>query len=387
MSAIHTPLKQLDMEELRKLAHLQGPCVTMQVPDSHPGAAGVPRTTQLRQLTQSAIESLGNLSRTPRTEFLASALRAFVETIDDAGGPGFTVFVAPGLETVFATPGVQASSVASRHFNVVPLLAAAAAPKSFYALGLSRKTIRLWHVTPRECEEVVLPHSVPASLAAAGAVDHPDHSIQNRSTVGSPGTRHGNGKVNSMRFGTVSEYDSEAEYVHHFFGLVAKGLKDVVQDAPLFLIGTRPDTLEYRRASHAADLFEAEWHANPAHCTVAEVEKEARIAAAKEAYNKAETALQHLPEIREKIAVDPASVFQAASEGRVHQLFLAEAARGQFPTGHNGASQAALSPGEDMLNASAVETLRTGGTVFVLPGETLSTGAPPESSVAAVLRF
>ncbi len=377
MPATNVPLKQLDTEELRRLAHLQGPCVTIQVPDSHPGASDMPRTALLRQLTQRAIEGLRNLSRTTRADSLAAALRAFVETIDDAGGPGFTVFVAPGLETFFATPGVQASSIAAERFHMVPLLTAAAAPKNFYALGLSRKTIRLWHVTPFDCEEVVLPHSVPASLEAAGGFDRPDHDLESRSNVG-PGT----GQMHAMRFGTLSDHDAEAEYVYHFFGLVAKGLKDVVQDAPVFLIGTRPDTLEYRRAAHAARLFDAEWHANPAHCTVAEVEREARLAASKEVYRKALAAIQPLSEIRDKIAGDPAAVFQAASEGRVHQLFLAEGAR-SAPT----AQASALSPGEDVFNASAVETLRTGGTVFVLPGETLPTGGPTGSAIAAVLRY
>ena len=100
MPATNVPLKQLDTEELRRLAHLQGPCVTIQVPDSHPGASDMPRTALLRQLTQRAIEGLRNLSRTTRADSLAAALRAFVETIDDAGGPGFTVFVAPGLENL-----------------------------------------------------------------------------------------------------------------------------------------------------------------------------------------------------------------------------------------------------------------------------------------------
>jgi hypothetical protein len=375
------------MDELRRLAHLQAPCVTIQVPDSHPGASDVPRTALLRQLTQSAIESLGNLSRAPRAESLAAALRTFVETIDDAGGPGFTVFVAPGLETVFATPGVQASAVAAEHFQMVPLLTNAAAPKNFYALGLSRKTIRLWHVTPTDCEEVVPPHSVPSSLETAGAIDHPDHNIQNRSSVGKKVAA--GGKVNSMRFGTVSEYDSEAEYLHHFFGLVAKGLKDVVQDAPLFLIGTRPDTLEYRRASHGTELFEAEWHGNPAHCTVAEVETQARLAAAKEVYRVAETALKHLPEVREKIMGDPFGIFHAASEGRVHQLFVAQGAHFEASPsqpGHEGAS-AAPRPAEDLVNASAVETLRTGGTVFVLPGDTILAEVSTGGAIAAVLRY
>ena len=96
---------------------------------------------------------------------------------------------------------------------MVPLLTAAAAPKNFYALGLSRKTIRLWHVTPFDCEEVVLPHSVPASLEAAGGFDRPDHDLESRSNVG-PGT----GQMHAMRFGTLSDHDAEAEYVYHFFG-------------------------------------------------------------------------------------------------------------------------------------------------------------------------
>lgn len=391
MSVTNIPLKQLDMEELRRLSHLKGPCVTIQVPDSHPGAKDVPRTAELRQLTQQAIDGLGNLNRNSghsnRAASLAPALKAFVETIDDAGGPGFTVLVAPGLETVFATPGVRASAVAAEHFHMVPLVTSAAAVKNFYALGLSRKTIRLWRVTPLDCEEVVLPHSVPPSLDLAGAIEHPDHKIQNRATVGSPAIAHGTGKVNSMRFGTVSEYDSEAEYVHHFFGLVAKGLKDVVQSAPIFLIGTHPDILEYRRAAHGADLFEAEWHANPAHCTVAEVETQARVAAAKEVYSRAEAAMRHLPEIREKVIGDPAAVLKAAFEGRVHQLFLAENAPAKSQPEVAKATEAPLAPGEDILNAAAVETIRTGGSVFALPGETFSTGGPEGGVIAAVLRY
>ncbi len=384
MPAMNIPLKQLDIEEVRRLSHLQGPCVTIQVPDSHPGASDVPRMAQLRQLTQQAVDGLGNLSRTSRAASLATALKGFIETIEDGGGPGFTVLVAPGLETIFATPGVRASAVASEHFHIVPLLAAASAVKDFYALALSRKTIRLWRVTPFDCEEIVLPHSVPASIDVAGAVDHPDHRIQNRATVGSSGSG-GAAKVNSMRFGTVSEYDSEAEYLHHFFGLVAKGLKDVVQDTPVFLIGTHPDILEYRRAAHGAHLFEAEWHANPAHCTVAEVEEQARIAAAKEVYTRAEAAVELLSETRERVIVDAPAIFKAASEGRVHQLFLAESAQAKAVPAQPGATLPG--PGGDIFNASAIETLRTGGSVFVLPGEVFPIGDRAASPIAAVLRY
>jgi hypothetical protein len=314
------------------------------------------------------------LSRTPKAESLANALKTFVETIDTGGGPGYTVFVAPGHETALLTPGVASSAVTAEHFHMLPLLAAAGAPQDFYALGLSRKAVRLWHVTPSECEEVALPHTVPGSLEAADGVDHPDHNLQNRSTIGA-----NSGKMNSMRFGTVSDYDSEAEHLYHFFALVAKGLRDVVKDASIFLIGTRPDTRAFRRAAHAANLLEAEWHENPAHCSPSEVELHARAAAAKESFRRAERAIQPLPEIREKITGEPAAIFRAASDGRVHQLFVAEGAR--MTASAAGVSE--LHPGDDVFNAAAVLTLRTGGAVFVLPGDTLPTGGP----ITATLRY
>jgi Bacterial archaeo-eukaryotic release factor family 3 len=373
-----TALKQLDLEELRRLAHIKGPCVTLRVPDSHPGAADSARRAQLRQLTQTAVNELGHLSPAKTAESLADALRGFVETIpmggDASGGPGFTVFVAPGHEVAFATPGVQPSAVAATHFDLLPLLAAASAPKDFYALGISRKAVRLWKLTPHGCEEVALPSTVPASIEAAEGVDHPDHHLQNRSTIGSNA-----GKMNSMRFGTVSDYDSEAEHLHHFFGMVSKGLRDVVRDLPVFLVGTRPDLLAFRKASHGGMLFEDEWHENPAHCSPAQVEAKARAAAAGELYRQAETAARQLPEIRQKIENDPAAIYRAAAEGRVHNLYVADSEGMAASTAHIDG----LHANDDVHNAAAVETLRTGGTVFSLSGA----GLPGGGVIAAVLRY
>ena len=390
ISMASTTLKQLDMEDLRGLAHLKGPCVTLQIPDSHPGAADSARRTQLRQLTHNAVTALGHFSPAPEAESLANALESFVETIplggDAGGGPGFTVFVAPGHEVVFSTPGVPACAVAAAHFHVLPLIAAAGAPKDFYALGLSRKAIRLWHITPGGCEEVALPSTVPASIEAAEGVDHPDHNLQNRSTVGANA-----GKMNSMRFGTVSDYDSEGEHLNHFFSMVAKGLRDVVKDLPTFLVGNRPDTFAYRRAAHKANLLEDELHENPAHCSPAQVEAKTREAVASELQRQAEHAIKPLAEIRERIVGDAAAIYGAASEGRAHQLFVAGAARMTAKAAHVTGTHhvvgaqpvAGVHADDDVLNAAAVETLRTGGTVFVLPGEAL----PGGSSIAAVLRY
>jgi hypothetical protein len=237
-----------------------------------------------------------------------------------------------------------------------------------------------------------LPHTVPASLEAAEGADHADHNLQNRASIGSNA-----GKMNSMRFGTISDYDSEAEHLNHFFGMVAKGLRDVVKDLPTFLVGTRPDTLAYRRAAHKANLLDDELHENPAHCTSSQVEAKARAAVAHELHRKAEHAIKPLAEIRERIVGDPAAIYRAACEGRAFQLFVAEDARvtakaaGIAGTSRRAETKPAAEPipvaavhaGDDILNAAAAETLRTGGTVFVLPGESLPAGG----SIAAVLRY
>jgi hypothetical protein len=241
-------------------------------------------------------------------------------------------------------------------------------------------------MTPGGCEEVMLPHTVPANMEAAEGVDHPDHHVQNRASIG------GNaGKMNSMRFGTVSDYDSEAEQLNHFFAMVAKGLRDVVKDLPAFLVATRPDTLAYRRAAHNTNLFEDELHENPAHCRPAQVEAKAREAAVHELRRKAESAIKALPEIREKVVGDPVAIYRAACAGRARQLFVAEGAhmtaKGARIMGIHEVAGTRPVEGvhddDDILNAAAAETLRTGGTVFVLPGDALPMGG----SIAAVLRY
>ena len=64
----------------------------------------------------------------------------------------------------------------------------------------------------------------------------------------------------------------------------------------------------------------------------------------------------------------------AAVEGRVRCLFVAQGAR--VPASPAQADHDGLYPGEDLLNAAAVETLRTSGEVFAIPGEKASSGRP-----------
>jgi hypothetical protein len=379
ITTANSPLKTLDAQTLSQLARHKGPCITIQIPDVQPGAAAGSRPVYLRQLTQEAAQALRNLHRSPQGDALARSLEqlgALIES-DDQGGPGITVLAAPGAEMVYQTPGVAAGrfTIASR-FHILPLLATALAPREFYVIGLSKKQVRLWQYSHGVCQERQLPPGVPANLETAGGYYPPDHALKNHSNAG-PST----GTMRGVRFGTSSERDSGGEHERHFFGLIAKGLKETLDGAPAFLIGVREELAEFRRAAKQMRIFNSEWHTSPQHCSLAEVQAHARDAAMNEYQRAGQHALESLPEVREKLVGEPEPILKAAAQGRVRCLFVAEGTRA--PASPAQADADGLYPGEDLLNVAAVDTLRTGGEVFTIPGHALP-GAVP---IAAVLRY
>jgi hypothetical protein len=374
--------KTLDAQELNQLARHTGPCITIQIPDVHPGAAAGSRPAYLRQLTQEAALALRDLHRSPQgdgvvSDGLALSLEQLGALLESHGGPGVTLLAAPGIEMVYQTPGVapEQLTIGSR-FHILPLLATALAPHEFHILGLSKKQVRLWHYSHGECKELELPPGVPANLEAAGGYHPPDHALKNHSAAGpSAGTMRG------RRFGTSSDRDSGGEHEHHFFGLIAQGLKEALDGAPVLLIGVREELAEFRRAAKQLRIFTSEWQTSPQHCSLAEVQAHAREAAMSEYQRSGQHALQSLPEVREKLMGEPERILKAAAKGRVRCLFVAQGARAPASPAQSHAD--GLYPGEDLLNAAAVETLRTGGEVFTIPGAELP-GAVP---MAAVLRY
>jgi Bacterial archaeo-eukaryotic release factor family 3 len=370
-----SPLKTLDAQELRQLVRHQGPCITIQIPDVRPGAPTGTRLTYLRQLTHEAAQGLRNLNR-PHVEDLVCTLEQLTALLEkDQGGPGVAILAAPGWEAIYQTPGASTErlTIASR-FHILPFLTTALAPQDFYILGISEKHVRLWRYSRGHCVEQPLPPSVPPNLEAAGAFDQPDHDLENRSASG-PST----GSMRRVRFGTSTDREAGGEYLHHFFALIHKGLKETLNGFPLMLVGVREELAAYRRAAKQARIFQSEWHANPQLCSLPEVQAHARDAALDEYQRAGQQALASLPDVREKILGEPERILAAAAEGRVRCLFVAE---GAATPASNGGVEGTY-PGEDLLNAAAVETLRTGGEVFTIPGERLP-GAVP---IVAVLRY
>ena len=177
--------KNLNVEGLKMLAHQAGPCVTIQVPTCRPGSGDGSRLKNLRQLTHEAIRQLRNLDRPAQAEAVITEIENLAATLPaDHGGPGMTLFCAPGFAATYETPGVREMVTVGDQFYLLPHLAAAQAPGEFLVLGLSQKHLRLLRFEHGRCSELPLPAGVPASLEAAGAFDKADHNVEGRAPGG-----------------------------------------------------------------------------------------------------------------------------------------------------------------------------------------------------------
>jgi hypothetical protein len=360
-ASVNITSKFLNMDDLKLLSRHAGPCVTVSIPGYQPGAGGGSRHAHLRHLTQTAAEQLGHLNR-PEAGEMGAALELLAGTLDDGhGGPGVTLFCAPGFTASYETPGVRADAVTvGNRFHLLPLVSAALIPSRFFVLGVSRNRIRLYHYADGRVEELALPAGVPPSLEAASAFDEPEHISDSHSAAG-PSV----GGLRGVRFASTGDRDSEAVHLRHFFGLVDRGLKETLNGEPLFLAGVQEELALYRKTAKYPHIFESECHGNAEHSSLDQVAKHAAAGAMREYRLAAERALKALPEFRDKIA-DSDGVLKAASEGRVRQIFVAE----------EGAAAEAI-------NAAVVEGLRTGADVFAYPGKELE----GFGAIAAVLRY
>jgi hypothetical protein len=373
---IGTVHRTLDPAALKELAAHKGPCLTMFIPDRHPGAQAGSRTALIRDMIHRVEPQLK-----ARAASLLSPLATMADTEEiAAGGPGFAIFRSPHHLEVFHLPGTTTGTLAvASHFTLLPLLERVYAPQQFYILGLSRKHLRLLRYNAGVCEEVPMPPQVPENVEAAAGLDAPDHDLENRSTAGIA-----TGSMKAVHFGTTTDREAAGEYLYHFLGMIAQGLNDTLNGAPLLLAGVHEEAAAYRRASRYPNILEAELHGNIEFLSLGEIAR-AAAEAAREHYlragQKVLAELREMPDRSRTLVGNPHRVLRAAAAGRVHRLCVREA------TAIHGPMEKELDTvhiaTEDLLNAAAVETIRHGGEVFVLPSDRM----PASNPVAAILRY
>src|SRR6185295_7880013 len=224
----------LDSHAMKFLAGCHGPCITIVVPAHHPGAQEGSRKALVHGLVRTAAEQLTRGKLAGRAADLLAPLEEIAqESGVEAGGAGFAIFRSPEYTARYYLPDKPGTTTAEKivigdYFYLAPFVTDAFAAHEFFVLGLSIKHLRLFRCVNGECRELPLPAAVPVSLDASGGFDKPDRQLENRSASG-PST----GAMKGVHVGTLSDPEAFPEYLHHFFGIVDRGLKPTLEGKPL----------------------------------------------------------------------------------------------------------------------------------------------------------
>jgi hypothetical protein len=364
--------ERLSLKELRGLCESTGPCITILLGAYQPGAGGPSHAARLKSAIPVVEQELAKQSTPSEFIELLEPLRELASSGEmDAGGGGVVIFRSPGKFDRFHFSGkANDRIVVGTHFLVTPLLPLLTGERECYILDVSRKDLHLFHYSGGRCDKVPLPNSVPKDVREAGAFDTPDRDLESRSAAGKS-----TGSMRAVQFGTGSEREIDDERLFHFFRLVDKGLHDVLNGLPLLLAGVEYEVAVYRRAAKYSHILEGRLEGDLSLRSLAEIGQLAFERAKTDGWREGEEALTQFREManRERTLSGIRRVLEAAKQGRVAKLILAE-----------GAEFKSNSPTHQVLiNSVAVLTIVNGGQIYVLPERLMAKQAP----VAAVLRY
>lgn len=353
--------KGLDALALKTLADRTGPCITIVIPDHHPGVQEGSRGTVFTDLLRAAREQISHSRLGLQEKNLILALERVSQDVSlQKGGPGCAIFrTVDFLACYRAHVRSEKLSIAS-HFLLSPFITAALLPVELLVLGLSTKHLRLLEYSHGECREIELPQAVPDSLEAAGQFNRSERNLENRSSAGVPV-----GDLHGVRFGTATDRDTQGAYLHDFFEIVDRGMKPFQQGRPLLLMGVSEEVAAYRLAKNDNALLSID-SGNIEFLSPAEIACRVQEALLAESYSRGAEALTELCEMRDRdrVITDIQNALRAASQGRVHRLCIRAETELMGPM-EPDLDRAGVGE-EDLLNATVVETLRRGGQVFVV---------------------
>lgn len=332
----------LTREDLKRMANVSGPCLTIFVPlrDNY-SQVTKPETRVVAAIQEAGrlLESKG-FDEAERNEMVRPLMKVAQSTYWQGRKGSFVMFRAPGFTLTSFWPDVLLPRVNfAEEFLVLPLLAGVLRDRDFWMLSLSIKAVRLFRGTSDGLAELPLPKGVAGSLSAVEEFD--THELQ-------------------------------GDYLHDFFKAVDRGVHAILarDPHPLILAGVTRELAIYRTVNTYSPLLTGAVHGNTE--TVGADVLYAKAAELMSAYaaRMAEATLVEMEEAgnRGLLVNDPAAVIAAAGKGQVADLVVAPAAAG-------------FAQREDVINWAALATIRNSGKI------SFSDAPQPAAGVAAILRY
>lgn len=326
---------------IERLVTATSPTTTILLSATRPGDRVGDKWQQLRSL----IHELG----LPSEPAWLSDCLSMLEELNSSGGPGIAIYAsAAGIESI-AAPVLHPRLSPGPNPLILPFLAHATSINEMLVLALSRKHLRLIHV--RNSKAIELPIPIGAHRLLDQMAEH-----NGDANLGVPANR------------------SELYFARLDFTLSSSLPADLAH-IPVVLMGVHEEIAAFRRVSRHLNLLSQEIPQCGQHTHLGEIAQAAGACAQKSQHLLASVALTSITEHagRGPVSHDPIIVLEAARQGRVLRVCL------DTPPQNHGLVQ----PAEHLWNDIAVETLRYGGEVHILPPD-----APPlRHGVAAQFRY
>jgi hypothetical protein len=368
LASVRLEFSMIATEDLKRLAHIPGPCLTIAEPVRHGTTQPVKTAAHLEAAGRHAEILLAQLGIEERARecFLRPILRIAANTDWPAHSGSVLIFRAPGFTKASFWPQVVKPDVhLDEEFFILPFLTS---PVAFWVLGLSINDVSLFRGSAHGLVQVELPRDVPHSLKEAGGFDQPDHDLENHSYAG-PSAGKSSARRRTVHFGTSSLREVQGRHLHDFFKMVDRGVRPLLETSgdPLLLAGISREVSLYEKVNTYARVIKESIHGSPrALGTPRLLEAAVRIAipgfekSPKQLSAKLETAAG-----RGLLVTDPDAILRAAGAGQIETLFI----------------DPEITTDQQALNRSAIAVLRNSGTVESSPCLHVGRG------VAAILRY
>lgn len=373
----------LTLDELKGLAAISGPCLTIFQPLRDNYSHVAKPVTRITAAIQDAARLLARrgLTAAESDEMLRPLLKVAVNTNWEGRKGSVILFRAPGTTLANFWPDTLPGRVHfGREFLVVPLLPALLSSRNFWLLSLSINVVRLYRGSRKGMLEVPLPRGVPTNLKDAGAFEQPDHTRRGRSSAG-PSV----GNMKGVQFDMPSPHETQAAYLHDFFKMIDRGIHAMLMKdrQPLILAGVTRELAIYRKVNTYSPVLSGAVQGSP--------DGLAPEALAGHFYEHAKELISEYPgkpaaEVRQEVesaanrgllVVDARAVLHAALTGRAYQLIICPGTLG-------------FRRQEDLINRAVLAAIRHSGKIAIVPAaDTEHAAILPEGSgaIAAVLRF
>ena len=347
--------ERFSLEKLRGLASAAPPCITIVLVEHEARDARIAFKDALAQVHA---KLAAGSSKHEISSLLDPLELAASNLFDSSKEPASFIFLrSPDLCESFRTRYLLGQPVVAvgECFQLRPLLALSSKHLEFYILALKLNDTRIFKCTDELCEAARFPRH--AGTEAAGFIAGASES--------------------SLRAEPVHDRDHPEDHLGRFYREIDRDVNALLKDAhpPLVVVGVEHEVALFHRLTTYPECVEPGIRGLPGHLGQNEMYKQSLELVRSVTTAPARRALEKFDKQvgTGHASADVEEIARAASTGRVEHLFLLE----------NGAVRGAVDGGADVLNTAAVQTLRHGGDVQILP----ETSMPSAGLICAIFRY